>query len=157
VKHVVRSAVLAGLLLATPAAAFADPLDMPAIKVMLDGLGYPPKALGENGQTTKFEITLQSGNITVPIGLEVSPSTRYIWCTAFLGPGSKIDPPTALEMLKQQSAIQPSNFWITTSGNLMIGIAVDNREVTPAELRRVLEKLAADTASTTSLWDKPVP
>ncbi len=153
-KQFVRSVLFAGLLSMVPAAAWADPLNLAGVKSLVEGMGYESSEIkNDDGLVTKLEITLQSGDLTVPIGLEVSPSTRYVWCTIFFGPAGHIDGTKALEILKRQGGVQPSHFWITAQNELKLGIAVDNREITPVSFRYVLEKLAADTANTIDLWD----
>ncbi|HQU18195.1 MAG TPA: hypothetical protein PLA92_04005, partial [Fimbriimonadaceae bacterium] len=57
-----------------------------------------------------------------------------------------------LKMLRANFEVQPSQFYITKSDKLMMGIALDNRNIHPAILRRNVDKVAKDVASTQALW-----
>ena len=69
----------------------------------------------------------------------MAKSTRYIWCTANLGK-STLTGERALGLLNRGGSVQPTSFWITDSGDLKIGVAIDNRDVTPAHMKFVMEK-----------------
>ena len=154
-KRLVAAAALASAFWSAPAAA-ADPLNYDQLKAMVANMGYTPKDLPttDGTPTTKFEILIVTQNFNVPLGLEITKSGRFIWCTAVLGE-SKLTGEKALEVLKRAPSIQPTAFWITTKGQLTIGMTIDNREVTPAHMKFVLEKVAADVGSTSDLWQTP--
>lgn len=151
-KRFVAAIALASAIWMAPAA-MAEPLNFDQLKTMVAGMGYTPRDLPKTDGTTvsKFEVTVVTTDFTVPIGVEITKSTRFIWCTANLGK-SAVTGEIALNMLKRISSIQPTNFWITSSGQLTIGMSIDNREVTPAYLKFVLEKLAGDVGSASDLW-----
>lgn len=151
-KALVTAIALAAMMIEAPLAA-ADPLTPEQLKTMVANMGYTPKDLEstDGSPVNKFEIQLATSSFNVPVGVEITKSTRFIWCTASLG-DSKLTPEQALEVLKNGSSIQPTSMWITSKGQLMIGMPIDNREVTPAYLKFVFEKVAADVGATAHLW-----
>lgn len=139
---------------ATPSVALAGPLSADQLKVMVTNMGYTPKLISTAPAAPKYEITTKAGTFTVPIGLEVSTSGRYIWASATLGSAANIDGAKAIALLKLNASNQPNTFWITSSGSLVCGMAIDNREVTPAHLKFVFDKIGADIAASASVWGK---
>jgi len=87
----------------------------------------------------------------VPISTKISTSHNYVWFTVFLGP-APVDPAKNAQLLKLNYQDQPNNFYVTDGGNLMMGIAVDNRDVTAAIVQRVVEKLGDDVALSADVW-----
>lgn len=153
-KAFVRAAVAVCALAALPLTAAADPLTYEALKTMVTGMGYTPKEIGET--TPKMEITVTTEAFNVPLGLEVTKSGRYVWATANLGQ-STLDGARALEMIKRGTEFQPTQFWITSSNNLTIGLAINNIDIAPDTLKFAVEKLAADVGKSASLWQAPAP
>lgn len=153
-KAFVRAAIAVCVLAALPMTAAADPLTYPALKTMVEGMGYTPNELSKTTDEPKFEVTITTTGFNVPIGFEITKSGRYIWCTAYLGK-STLNGERALALLKRGPTVQPTSFWLTSSDDLKIGIAIDNRDVTPAHLKFIIEKLAADVGSTADIWQAP--
>ncbi len=130
-----------------------EPLDFNGLKSMVDNMGYTTKWLNQEAGKEKIEIATKNASFNVPVGAEVAASTHYIWLTVNLGPPPKsVDKHT--ELLKQNSAVQPDFFYITSKGNLMLAVPVDNRAVSPAVLKRVLEKLSGDVEKTAPYWQE---
>ncbi|MBI1332895.1 MAG: hypothetical protein GC165_08445 [Armatimonadetes bacterium] len=128
----------------------ADKLTALTLRNMAQGLGYEVKVLNETEGKEKYEIKTKTANLDVPIGLEISPSTNYIWLTVFLGennPSKKHE-----DLLKENANLQPTFFYITSKNNLMAAEAIDNRDVSSAILKRCLEKLSADIDKTSKVW-----
>lgn len=148
-KILARAAIAAGILAFMPLTAAADPLTYDTLKTLVTGLGYTPKDIGE--ESPKMEISVTTDAFNVPVGLEITKSARYIWVTANLGT-SKLDGERALQLLKRGSTVQPTQFWITSSNNLMVGVAVNNVEVTADTLKFVIDKLGGDVGKTADLW-----
>ncbi len=127
-------------------------IDIAKLRSMVDNLGYATKSLGDDG--AKFEFTVKKGTLDVPIAGEVSASKRFVWLTCFLGKVSEVkgfDSKTG-KFLERVFKVQPSHFYVTDKGNLMLGLAIDNRGITPAILRHRIDKIAADTDSSLDLW-----
>lgn len=154
-KGLFAAIAMASVVVLAPVAA-ADPLNLEKLQTMVTGMGHTPKlqTKADGTPSTVFEITITTSGFNVPIGVEISPSGRYIWCKASLGK-SQLTGDDALAVLKRLTSIQPTGFWITSSDILMIGIAIDNRDVTPEHLKYIFEKLAGDVGNTADIWQKP--
>jgi len=143
---------LAGVLCSTNAKASPsqDKLEAAGLKSIVEGLGYETKALNAEVGKEKYEFSVKVPDFNVPISAEISSSTNYIWLTVFLG----VSKPTLSfeDLLRKNSEIQPSQFYITAKGNLMLAIAIDNRQVNAAVLRRNVDKIAEDVSGTSKLW-----
>ncbi len=145
---------IAGLATAPFLVQQSTPLDAAALKKMISGLGFVTKELSAEVGKEKYEFSIARPDFNVPIGAEISPSKNYIWFTVRLG-----DIPTDVtkhaELLKENAKVQPNFFYVTSKGWLMLAVAMDNREVSPAVIKRVTEKLAEDVSKTSAIWAKP--
>ena len=127
------------------------PINQTKLKEILVQLGYTPKDIISTPGKEKYEIKLNRGGLDVPMDLEISASTNYIWLTVFLGKAPS-DSSTYFKYLKQNSKIQPALFYVTDSGNLMMGLPVDNRGINNALLKRYTEFVAGKVADTKDTW-----
>ncbi|MEQ1785401.1 MAG: hypothetical protein ABMA14_28980 [Hyphomonadaceae bacterium] len=154
-KGLFAAIAMASTVLLAPVAG-ADPLNLEKMQAMVTGMGHTPKqqTKADGTPSTTFEITITTEGFNVPIGVEISPSGRYIWCKASLGK-SQLTSDDAMAVLKRLSSVQPTTVWITSSDILMMGIAIDNRDVTPEHLKYIFDKLAADVGNMADLWQKP--
>lgn len=130
----------------------AKELSVAELKTMVENMGYTTKELSKD--TGKFEFTITKEGLDIPIAAEVSGSKRYVWLTVFLGDFGKLSDQEAraVKMLKQNFKIQPSQFYVTEKGNLMMAMPLDNRTINAAVLRRCTDKLSNDVSSTKELW-----
>ncbi len=131
----------------------AKPLDAPSLKAMIKGLGYETKDLNVEVGKEKYEFTLTTPDLNIPVGAEISPSKNYVWLTVFLGasrPDLKFE-----ELLKSNASTQPCFFYITSKSNLMMAVALDNRMITPTVMKRNIEMLTKSVTDTKSIWMKP--
>lgn len=145
------AACLVGPVIATPQAAM---MDAAQLKSMLQGLGYEVKDLNTEAGKEKYQFTITKKGFDVPLGAEFSASKNFIWVTAFLGKAPEDSSPKNAALLKQNFSIQPSFFWVTEKGNLMIGVAMENRAMTPAIFKRHTDKLSDDVVATADVWGK---
>ena len=127
------------------------PIDQARLKELLVQLGHTVKDIVTTPGKEKYEIKVNKGGLDVPMGLEISPSTNYIWLTVFLGKATS-DSSKYFQYIKQNSKIQPALFYVTDSGNLMMGLPVDNRGLTNALLKRYTEFIAGKVADTKDSW-----
>jgi hypothetical protein len=125
-----------------------EPADLQKI---VEGMGYTTKMLNEEKGKEKFEFTIKAEGFDVPIAAEVSPSKNYVWFTVLLGKATE-DGAKNTALIKENFKIQPDFFYATEKGNLMMGIAVDNRGVNAAVVKRVTDKLAEDVSKTSKVW-----
>ena len=105
------------------------PINQSKLKELLVQLGYTPKEIVSTPDKEKYEIKITRDGSDVPMGLEVSPSTNYIWLTVFLGI-ARSDSSKYFQFIKQNSKIRPALFYVADSGNLMMGLPVDHRGIT---------------------------
>lgn len=126
-------------------------IDRKQLKEMLTQLGYEIKDLSTEPGKEKYSFALTRGGLNVPIAAELSANGNFIWMTCFLTDktpsGEK-----AVKLLQQNAEIQPTQFYATKSGKLMVGLPIENRGVTNAILRQKVEKLTDDVVKTQSDW-----
>ena len=132
----------------------SDKLDAASMKSMVEGLGYELKELNGEAGKEKYEFTITKSGLDIPIACEISASRNYVWLTVFLGEAPKGSAGASKfeNFLKDNFQIQPSFFYITSKGNLMCGIALENRAMSPAIMKRNIEKLSDDVAKTKDHW-----
>ena len=128
-----------------------EPLNTAQLKKMLTELGYTTKDLETKPGKEKYEVKHTLRAFDVPVGYEISPSTNFIWLTVMLGK-HKTDTSYSFALLKHNAKIQPCFFYITASGNLMMGLAVENRGVTNAILRKHTDKILNDVIDNAAVW-----
>lgn len=122
--------------------------DTARLQSALTELGYETKELS----SSKWEFTVKTTGFNIPIGAEISPSGNYLWLTVFLG--KEPTEAKSLVLLKKNGSIQPSFFYVTEKGSLMMAIACENRALTNVALRRSIEKLRDDVDKTSEAWNK---
>lgn len=143
---------LATLGIALPLFQAPAELDHDALKKLITELGYDIKETPlEKGGAT-YEFVEKDEDFTIPILAEISESKRYIWLTVFLGDPPK-DQAKHLALLKHNANIQPVFFYVTNSNKLKVGLAIDNRGVTQAHLKRVVGLIVDGVSSTSKDWD----
>lgn len=122
------------------------------LKEKLEQMGFTVKTINAKVGEEKYEVTHPGSGFSVPLGYEISASTNFIWITAYLGKVENLAATKPLDMVKENSKIQPSFFYITEKGSVMMAVAVENRGVTTAVLRRHIDKLVADVSKTSAIW-----
>lgn len=129
-------------------------LEPTELKAMVTNLGYTTSDLVTDPAKLKFQFTVTRDGLDIPIAAEIAPSKRFIWLTAFLGESAKMTnfDSKATKLLQANATVQPTQFYLTTKGNVMIGLPIENRDLTPAMLRGRIDKLAGDVGSTQSSW-----
>ena len=127
------------------------PINQARLKELLVQLGHTVKDVVTTPGKEKYEIKINKGGLDIPMGLEISPSTNYIWLTVNLGKASA-DSTKYYKYIKQNSKIQPALFYVTDAGNVMMGLPVDNRGINNALLKRYTEFIAGKVADTKDTW-----
>lgn len=123
------------------------------LKEMIVGLGFEVTESKGSSDRPVYSFVAATDPFKVPTNAEISASGKYIWFSASMGKISETKP--WLDLLRQNASIQPSQFYVTKADSLKIAIAVDNRAVTPANLKLVIEKLVKDIKETAPIWQKP--
>ncbi|MBL8088472.1 MAG: hypothetical protein JNM85_10445 [Chthonomonas sp.] len=107
-----------------------------------------------------YELKTSSTNMLVYVVANVSKSGRSIWLTVNLGElteADQKDPAKLLSLLKRNTELQPTHFFVTAKNNLRLGIPVENENLAAADLRKAIEDLRDDVYATRDLWiPKPV-
>ena len=129
-----------------------DPINASKLKEMLGQLGYTVKDIETNPGSEKYEIKVTKDGIDVPILYQLSASGSYMWLTVSLGNKYTDESVINSTLLKQNSKIQPCQFYTTESGKLMMGLAVDNRGINNAQLRRYTEFITGKVIDTKAYW-----
>jgi hypothetical protein len=125
-------------------------LDAATLKSTIVGLGYEVKDTITTPGKEKYEFKIEKGDLSIPIGAELSGSKNYIWLTVNLGTDSgKLN---YQEILKRNAKIQPSFFYIASNGSVMLAEAIDNRQASATVFRRVIDKLSSDVVDTKDVW-----
>jgi hypothetical protein len=122
------------------------------LREMLVQLGYEVADIVKDEGKEKYAVTFSKNELDIPVGFEISPSNAYIWLTVNLGDAPKEGGSKTLSLLKQNSKIQPTFFYITDSGRLMAALAVENRGVTNAVLRVRAEAISDNVGKTKDIW-----
>lgn len=154
-RNVVCSIAALGAVLMSALPMAQDRLDAAGLKAMTEGLGYELRPLSQEVGKEKWEFKVTQGDLDIPIGIELSGSKNYVWLSVLVAPGvqaASLKPEGTWAILRQNANIQPSQFYASSKDNLLIALAVENRALTPAMLRRAIDKLAADVVSTQPVW-----
>jgi hypothetical protein len=129
-------------------------LTRPQLREMLVQLGYDVKDIDKEEGKEKFSVDFSSSDLNIPVGFEISPSGNYIWMTVNLGAAPTEPNLMCLNLLKQNGKIQPTFFYVTESGRLMVAQALENKDVTNATLRSRADTVAENVGKTKDVWQK---
>jgi hypothetical protein len=127
-------------------------LTRPRLREVLGELGYEIEDIVKDPGKEKYSVKFSNSDLNIPIGYEISPSNTYIWLTVNLGEAPKEANEKCLTLLKQNSKVQPTFFYITESGRLMAALPVENRGVTNLILKQRSDSLAANVGKTKEFW-----
>jgi len=126
-----------------------EAIDSAALKKLIEGMGYETRILNTAVGKEKFEFTVKATGFDVPLAAEIPMGKNHIWFSAFLG---DVRSDRYASLLKANDTIQPSVFYLNEQGKLLIGVAVENRGVTAAVLKRVTDQVVADVIRTEQIW-----
>jgi len=126
-------------------------IDRKQLKDMLGQLGYTVKDLDSTEGKEKYSFTIERGGLNIPVAAEISANGRYIWFTVFCKAGEP-DADKGAKLLHQNADIQPSQFYLTKSNKIMMGLCLENHDVTNATLRDRAEKIVDDVVNTKDIW-----
>lgn len=130
----------------------AEQLTRPRLREILVELGYEVSDIVKDEGKEKFSVKFTKNQLDIPVGFEISPSNSYIWLTVNLGNAPSEGNAKCLNLLKQNSKIQPTFFYVTDSGRLMAALPVDNRNVSNAVLRAKAESVSDAVSKTKDVW-----
>jgi hypothetical protein len=142
------------LLTASGKAQSCEQLTAQGLKEMLVQLGYEVTDITTTPGSEKYSVNNKTATLNVPVAYELSPSKNFLWLTVNLGTPRADSSVMNAALLKENTKIQPCQFYITAKGALMMGFALENRGLTNAILRKHTDKIIGDVSSTTALWQK---
>jgi hypothetical protein len=131
-----------------------------SLKTTLVNLGYEPEAAKSTNGVTLYYIKVKRGNMTYNPYICLSPSKTKIWAQTSLGDMTEADGAQALKLLELNLKIGPSHFvYIPADKTVYMFSPMDNRGVTPKELKDQIERLIDNCESTKEVWNvtKPAP
>jgi hypothetical protein len=131
-----------------------DQLTAAQLKEKLIQLGNEVRDINTTSGSEKYEVKYTTATLDVPVAYELSGSKNWVWLTVFLGTPRADTSVINAALLKQNFIIQPCQFYITAKGNLMMGMAIENRGLTNAIIKKHSDKIVADVVSTASFWQK---
>lgn len=121
------------------------------VKTMLErDLGYAVKNIAGAGEAPLYEFSAQRDGRTIPVSFSVSANTKYVWAQVRLL-STAVPQPVSVAAMARAVEIQPSMFW-TRSNGLWLGLARDNRGVTAADLRSMIDDVLQNTLATQDIW-----
>ena len=155
--------VLAALFLALPtfappAHAAGEPLNHASLKPLLDGLGYEAVEKTFRDTGGKFwQVSFPKGSWTYIVAFNAN-NKDAIWTSVefglYKGAPEEIPQSVLLGMLQENSKLAWSRFHYQPSTHSFFLIStIRNKDVSPADLRRVIEEIIAATDRTQKLWD----
>ena len=131
----------------------SDPSQLSAesLRDMLSGMGYEPKKLSKG-----FLLAIKQDDWTINLQVVLSSDKRKMGLNANLG---KVDDPGAvpadtwLQLLIRNGDLDPSAFYYDKDQKkLYLHRSFDNRNVSPAILRKEIENFASNVRSSSDLW-----
>ena len=128
-----------------------DQIDRKQLRDMLTQLGYEVKDLDTTAGKEKYSFSVEKAGLNIPVAAEISANNNYIWLTVFCKQGDPAGD-KAVSLLKRNAEIQPSQFYLTKSSKLMVGLAIENHGVNNALLRQRAEKIVEDVANSKDDW-----
>lgn len=129
-------------------------LDRKQLRDMLVGMGYEVSDIVKDAGKEKYSVKFTKEELDIPVGYEISPSNSYIWLTVNLGEAPAEGSAVNSALLKENAKVQPTFFYITSSGRLMAALAIENRGVTPAILRLRSDTVSDNVGKSKAVWQK---
>ncbi len=129
-------------------------INAPELKSMLVNMGYEVTELDTAQASKKYQVKHYNDGLHIYISYQLSASTNFVWLTAILNTDSINYKPRIHNILKQNTVVQPAQFYINKNGTLMFGLAAENRGMTAAILRRHIDFVCNNIAKTKEYWMK---
>lgn len=121
------------------------------VKTMLErDLGYAVNNIAGAGEAPLYEFNVLRDGRTIPVSFSVSANTKYVWAQVRLL-STAVPQPVSVAAMTRAVDIQPTMFW-TRSNGLWLGLAKDNRGLTAADLRDMIDAVFQNTMATEDIW-----
>lgn len=116
----------------------------------LQQMGYETKSLGDE-ETSSY--TFETGaSWKIYLSAQVSASKKYVWILVNLGDVTETT--KFQQLLKANSSIQPSHFYINSTDKLYCGVPLENRELNPVRLKTGIDMIIKSITDTQDAWAK---
>jgi len=128
-------------------------LDLASLSTMLTNLGYQPKPGGERD----VDIQFMRDGWTYYVAFTLSPDGTHVGLSANLGTLKDPDGVTASQwqtLLAKNWDVTPCNFeYNAPEKSLYFHLAMENRDMTPGDLRNNIDFFVQNIHDTHSIWD----
>jgi hypothetical protein len=135
----------------------ASALTDESLGVMLEQLGFEPKASKTSSGGTYYNIEIDNDGWTFPYVVELSPNKKFVWISISVRTFSEGQQPSAevfqklLEENDQNGPVKIS--FNSKSRKVILAMALFNRGITPAVLREQLNYLNGQTRTVSKLCE----
>lgn len=133
-------------------------LDRATLKAMLEGMGYQPVEKKYNNSEDKYwEVLFAKGRWTYNAAISVN-NPESVWVTVefglYKGPQADIPQGVLLGLLSENANLVWSRFqYGSSTQSFYLTSSLRNKNVSPADLRRVIDEIIAAADRTQKLWD----
>jgi len=127
-----------------------------SLKTMLDNLGYDVRASKSADGKPMYYVKLKRDTWEFEISVVLRSDISMLWLTcgvADLPPTDKVPAEVLEKMLAKSDELGPTHFGMKKSRRVYLNCPLQNKDITPASLRKNLEQLADDVKGTEDLWN----
>lgn len=134
-------------------------LDQASLKTMVEGLGYEPNEGKFNGTDTPYlSIRIPGSPWNYDITIYVDTDKKFVGLNTqfavYQGPAADIPQSALLGLLSENADLTFANFRYTTSTkSLFLVASLRNKNISPADLRRVIDEIVSGANRTQKFWD----
>lgn len=133
---------------AAPAAASGARITHDFLRQVAEANYGPATNIGTGGTPAYEVMAVRDGN-RIPVVVELSGNTEYLWVSVRLTEGP-VSPAIASQALQRVKDLQPTMMW--EFKGLRLGRALANEGLTAEDIRQTVDQVAADTVATIDLW-----
>jgi len=126
------------------------------LEALLRNMGFEVKTQTIDGGVSFHNIAFPRGTWNVPCAVFLSPNKQYVWVDCNLGKLRPITAESASDLLRVLEAnwdVGPALFAVNKKyGTLYMQQSMENRDVTAARLRQVIDHVANETINKHTIW-----
>jgi hypothetical protein len=139
-----------------PKAAEPKRLTDESLLAMLENMGYEPK-IEKTASGNIYSITVTRGTWSYIFDVSLSPSKTKLWFSGWLSvlpEGKAVPSEKLLALLEASWTHGPAHFrYHPPFRQLNLGLCIDNRDITPTQLREQIEGFMDTMKKTELLWN----
>lgn len=123
------------------------------LEEMIKGLAFETKLISKPEENSVGEFKVTKDNLNVFVTFETSPSKRFIWLTTYCG-NLKAEATAAQlkSLLRLNASVQPVQAYLTKTDGVKFALALENRDMTPANLKWGIDKVVDSTVDNKAVW-----